>query len=312
MFKQLLVPLDGSQLAEAALPVAAYLAPQFGASVCLVHIIEKNAPKEIHGERHLTDEEEAHTYLEGVAKRAFPPGLSVKRHVHTTETSNVASSIVEHVGELASDLIVMCTHGHGGLRSLVFGTIAQQIIAVGVCPVLLIHPKGAGEAPALCCQNILIPLDGNPEHEHVIPIAAELAPIFSAAVHLVTAVHTRGTLSGERAATSRLLPGTTSALLDLAYQRAGDRLKRPMALLQHAGVSVTTHIQRGDPAQVIARTAEEIKADLIVLGTHGKAGMEAFWEGSITPQIARQTQVPMLLVRVRAAGQGQEDAQSKG
>jgi nucleotide-binding universal stress UspA family protein len=121
----------------------------------------------------------------------------------------------------------------------------------------------------------------------------------------VTAVHTRGTLSGERAAMSRLLPGTTSALLDLAYQRAGDRLQRPTALLQHAGVSVTTHIQRGDPAQVIARTAEEIKADLIVLGTHGKAGMEAFWEGSITPQIARQTQVPMLLVRVHVAGPDQ-------
>jgi nucleotide-binding universal stress UspA family protein len=303
MFKHLLVPLDGSQLAEAALPAAAYLAPILGASVRLVHIIEKNAPKEVHGERHLTNDDEACTYLEDVAERAFPPEVSVECHVHSTETSNVASSIVEHVGELASDLIVMCTHGHGGLHSWVFGTIAQQVIAVGPCPVLLIQPKDDEPSLAFTCQNILVPLDGNPDHEQVVPIVAELAPIFSAAVHLVTAVHTRGTLSGERAATSRLLPGTTSALLDLTYERAGERLKRSTALLHDAGLSVTAHVERGDPAQAIARTAEEIKADLIVLGTHGKAGMEAFWEGSITPQIARQTHVPMLLVRVRTAKQ---------
>jgi len=206
---------------------------------------------------------------------------------------------VDHVGELASDLIIMCTHGRGGLRSWVFGSIAQQVIAVGACPVLLIRPKDAETPPAFICQNILIPLDGNPDHEQVIPIAASLASIFSAAVHLVTAVHTRDTLSGERAALSTLLPSTTSALLDLAHQSAGDYLQHPMTLLQNAGISVTAHAQRGEPAQIIARTAEEIKADLIVLGTHGKAGMDAFWEGSITPKIARQTPVPMLLVRVR-------------
>ncbi len=71
MFKQLLVPLDGSRLAEAALPAAPYLAHILNASVKLVHIIEKNAPKEIHGDRHLTDNEEARTYLEDVAKHAL-------------------------------------------------------------------------------------------------------------------------------------------------------------------------------------------------------------------------------------------------
>jgi nucleotide-binding universal stress UspA family protein len=306
MFKQLLVPLDGSRPAESVLPAAAYLAPLLNASVKLVHIIEKNAPKEVHGERHLTDDGEARAYLEDVAKRAFPPEVPVERHVHTTETSNVASSIVEHVGEFASDLILMCTHGHGGLHSWIVGTIAQQVIAMGTCPVLLIQPQDDETPPICACRNILIPLDGNPDHEQVIPLAAEFASLSSAVVHLVTAVHTRGTLSGERAATSRLLPGTTSALLDLTYQHAGDRLNRSVSLLKNAGVSVTTHIERGDPAQVIARMAKDIEADMIVLGTHGKAGMEAFWEGSITPQIARQTQVPMLLVRVRTEGQDQE------
>ena len=59
MFKHLLVPLDGSPLAEAALPAAAYLAQKLGASVTLLHVIEQDAPQEIHGERHLTDPDEA-------------------------------------------------------------------------------------------------------------------------------------------------------------------------------------------------------------------------------------------------------------
>ena len=59
MFKHILVPLDGSMLAQAALPAAAYLSGKFNASVTLVHIIEKNAPREIHGQPHLRDAAEA-------------------------------------------------------------------------------------------------------------------------------------------------------------------------------------------------------------------------------------------------------------
>ena len=86
MFKHLLVPLDGSQLAEAALPAAAYLAQKLDATVTLVHIIEHDAPAEVHGERHLTNADEANAYLTEVARRAFPPG------VHTSSTSTRSRS----------------------------------------------------------------------------------------------------------------------------------------------------------------------------------------------------------------------------
>jgi len=301
MFKRLLVPLDGSPLAEAVLPAAAYLAGTLGASVMLIHVVEKNAPKEVHGYRHLTDEDEACAYLEETAQRAFPPGVAVECHVHATETSSVTRSIVEHVGEFGSDLIVMCTHGRGDIRSWVFGSNAQQVIAAGPCPVLLIQPRESGAAPDFICRRILIPLDGNPDHEQVLPVAAECAAAFGAAVDLVTAVATRASLSGERAAISTLLPSATSALLDLMGEGAADYLKGPMAQLAGAGLSVTAHFGRGDPAQVVAAVAQEIGADLIVLATHGTPGMKAFWEGSLTPKVARQTPVPLLLVRVHEA-----------
>ena len=73
MFKHILLPLDGSQLAEAALPVVVYLADKLKAQVTLLHIIEKNAPASVHGQRHLTNEAEACQYLQEVAEKAFPP-----------------------------------------------------------------------------------------------------------------------------------------------------------------------------------------------------------------------------------------------
>jgi nucleotide-binding universal stress UspA family protein len=297
MFRHLLVPLDGSHLAEAALPPAITLAHLLQAPVTLFHVIERHAPKEVHGERHLTDSEEARTYLEEVAAR-FPPDIHVESHVHTSEVSDVARSIVEHVGELESDLIVMCTHGRGGLRSWLFGSIAQQVLSLGTSPVLLVQPDTAGIAPPFRCRRLLIPLDGDPEHEQGLPVAATLAQVCQAALHLVMVIPTRDTLSGEQASTARLLPSTMSALLDMSQQGAEEYLHRHVTQLQAGGLPVTASVRRGAPAVIIAQTAQEAETDLIVLGTHGKAGMDAFWSGSVTPQIFSRARLPLLLVRV--------------
>jgi nucleotide-binding universal stress UspA family protein len=300
-FKHLLVPLDGSHLAEAALPPAISLAHLLQAPVTLVHVIERHAPEEVHGERHLTDSDEARTYLEEVAAR-FPPDIHVESHVHTSEVSDVARSIVEHVGELDSDLIVMCTHGRGGLRSWLFGSIAQQVLSLGTSPVLLVQPDKSDITSPFKCRRLLIPLDGDPEHEQGLPVAASLAQVCQAALHLLMVIPTRDTLSGERASTARLLPSTMSALLDMTEQGAEEYLQRHVKQLQAAGLPVTASVRRGAPAVVIARTAQETETDLIVLGTHGKAGMDAFWSGSVTPQVFSRARLPLLLVRVHKSG----------
>jgi len=303
MFEHLLVPLDGSRLAEAALPAAATLAQTLGAGVTLVHVVERDAPQAIHGERHLTGPDEACAYLAEVAGRAFPkePGVHVEQHVHSAEVSDVARSIVEHVSELGPDLIVMCAHGWGGLRSRLFGSIAQQIIGLGTTPVLLIQPTRGKAAPTFACRRLLVPLDGSPEHEQGLPVAIGLAQASAAALHLLVVVHTLSTLPGEQAAAGRLLPGATSALLDLRQQEAEEYLRRQAAAVQAAGLTVTAESRRGDPAKGIARTAKRVNADVIVLGTHGKSGMDAFWSNSVAPQVSSLSRVPVLLVPVREA-----------
>src|SRR5438105_182215 len=168
-----MVPLDGSHLAESALPAAAFLAQLFHASVTLIHLIERNATPAVHSDRHLTEPDEAQKYLQEVAQRAFAPGVAVERHVHTAEVSDVARSLVEHAAELKADLIVMCTHGRSGLRDLLFGSIAQQVVGLGRTPVLLVRPTPTGEAPPFACRLVLLPLDGDPAHEAALPVAQE-------------------------------------------------------------------------------------------------------------------------------------------
>lgn len=302
LFQHLIVLLDGSRLAEAALPPTVYLAKTLGAKVTLVHVIERNPPERIHGEHHLSNPEEALAYLRGVATRAFPADLEVKQHVHTHAVHDVAKSIAEHAGELDSDLIVMCTHGRGGLRDWILGSMAQQVIGQGSTPVFLIHPSREGGSPEFKCEKILVSLDADPEHENGLVISKTLALAFHASLHLVMVVHTRSTLSGERAVSARMLPGTTSVLLDLKEKEAADYLARHLSELETLGLSATAEVQRGDPAKVLLQVSENIQADVIVLGTHGKTGLEAFWSGSITPKLSSHSLSPLLLVPVHKQG----------
>ena len=211
-FAHLLAPLDGSRLAETALPATAYLARVFHSTVTLIHLIERNAPPVVHSERHLTDPAEAEAYLEEVYRRFFPAGMPVARHVHTTEVSDVARSLVGHAAELDTHLILMCTHGRGGLRDWLSGSIAQQVVALGATPVLLIRPAATGEAPAFACRVILAPLDGDPTHEEGLPVAVDLARACEAALHLVLVIPTVGSLKGEKAVTAKLMSAFGAAI----------------------------------------------------------------------------------------------------
>ena len=294
MIKHILVPLDGSHMAELALPTAALLSQKLDTAVTLIHVIEHNAPQSVHGDRHLTNEREAKEYLAQTARTYFPGGSRIVCHVHTEEVQNVAGSIVGHIGEFAPDLIVMCAHGNSGVRDFMVGNIAQQVIAHGRIPVLLLRPDKLGGSPVI--NRILVALDGIPEHETGLPLVAGLAAAFSARLHLVQVVPTLTTLSGNQAASSRLLPGTTTIMLEIAESEAEAHLAEHVAEWQAAGLQVVAEVRRGDPAPQVVAAAKD--SDLIVVGTHGKAGMQAFWSGSVGSKIITQTHLPILLIPV--------------
>jgi nucleotide-binding universal stress UspA family protein len=292
MFKHILVPLDGSKLSEASLAPAAYLAQRLKSPVTLLHIIEQDAPAEVHKERHLTQPDEAEAYLKEAA-RAFPAGVEVETHVHTMPVADVVRSIVEHATtEFQPDLIVMCTHGRGGMRDVLFGNIAQQVVARTTTPLLLIKLA----APDFKLGKILVPLDPDSAHDDSLPLAESFAKFFDAQLHLLSVIPTFATLGGEQAAISTLMPATTQALLDLKEETAQHDLRAHVDELRDADLHAVAQTLRGDPASTIVTIAEGSGIDMIILSTHGKAGMGAFWARSVAPKVAQSTKTPLLLM----------------
>ncbi len=219
------------------------------------------------------------------------------QHVHTAEVADVARSIVEHAGEFAPDLIVMCAHGRRGFRDILVGSIAQQVIAGGSTPVLLIQPRDTTPVP-FTCNAILVPMDANPEHAQGLRIAGELAKACSTSIELLTVVPTLGTLAGTQAATGRMLPGAMSALLDMNVQEAENYLEGQAKQYTGYNIPISLTVLRGDPVASIIDFAKQIQAGMIVLGTHGKSGTQAFWEGSVAPKLTTGTLIPLLFVPV--------------
>jgi len=295
MFKNILLPLDESQLAEAAIPYTLEACKHFGSNVTLLHVIEKDAPTEVHGQHHLTNEKEAGEYLTSIKEKHFPNCDRLKTHVHTEEVSQVSQSIVQHSDEFSPDLIVLCAHGQGGLRDIVAGSIAQQVIANGNVPVLVIHPDEQFDG----IKNLLIALDGDPDHDKALDAAVEFTKKFNAELRLVRIVPTYSTLSGEQAALGTMLPGTTQTYLDVMEDEAVEYLQHLLDGICGKGINCEAEVQRGDPAQEVVKSAITSNADLIILGTHGKSGLNAFWSGSVAPKIIAKTKKAVLLYPVR-------------
>jgi nucleotide-binding universal stress UspA family protein len=308
----ILVPLDGSALAEAVLPAAAAMAAGFGGRIVLLHIVEERAPETIHGQPHLTEGDRAQAYLDEVARRPIFQGHAVEVHVHLPKAGDVAESIVAHTQELGADLVVLSTHGKGGLRSLLFGSIAMRVLQRGTTPILLVNPAAAGDAPRFLCRTILVPLDGTPAHEPALAVAATLGRAWRAALRLVIVVPTVGTLSGDEAAAGLFMPLTKRALLNLAERGADEYVQRLAEKLTVEGVSSRGYVSRGEPAASVVEAANRVGADLVVVASHAKGALDAFWSGSLTPKLIETLGRPLLLVRAATedAARASADASS--
>ncbi len=301
MFKHLLVPLDGSRLAEAALPAAAALAGRLGARLTLLHVLERGAPETVHGEPHLTRSENAEAYLQGVARGLAAQGITAESVVDR-EQEDVARTIAVRAAAQGADLIVICTHGHGGLRGLLFGRVAQQVLGSGTIPVLLIHPA-AGEQPPFACQRILVPLDGTGPSETALPVATAIGRACGGDLLLIHVVPTLMTMPAERAAAAQLMPTAAAAMLDAEAERAARYLEGLCERLAGQGVAAQALVERGEAVQALLAAAAEHHPDLVVMATHGRSGMAAVWTGSVAARFLPHYPAPVLLVRAPLEGQ---------
>jgi nucleotide-binding universal stress UspA family protein len=294
--KRLLVPLDGSRLAEAALPMTARLAAACGAAITLLHVIERDAPSRVHGERHLADRADADVYLAEIARLWTGDGPPVEFHVHEAPVGDVARSIAVHAEERASDLVVLSTHGAGGIRDALWGSVAQRVFQLSRRPILLVRAHWVIQL--FTPRTIMVPLDGTAAAEAALPLATTLADATDVHLRLVMVVPTLETAAGEQQPQATFLPATTRALLEAEHTRAVAYLEHLAASIRSTGVPAFAEVRRGAPVAELAADTVEHADGLVVAATHGRAGLQAVWSPSVAASLLRRTGAPVLLVPI--------------
>jgi nucleotide-binding universal stress UspA family protein len=309
MFEHILVALDGSKAAEAALGPAAALAGKLGSSLILLHVIERKPPKRVHGEAHLSAPAEASAYLERIAAELSAQGpargLAIRTHVHEgSAQSGLAATLAAHAGELDFDLAVMAVHGSSGLAERLSASLPLRVAASfgdlsrgdeGAS--VLVLREGSAASRALP-SRVVVPLDGKPEHEASLAKAAFLAKALGLPIKLVTAVPRHGAeWGGAGSALALLSPALSGAQLEYSAKAAREYLEAIAARLRAEGLSVETGIERGRPVRSLIKALAP-KADLVVLSTHRRLGIDASLDGCFAASFAASYPGMSLIVPV--------------
>ena len=309
MFGSILVPLDGSPLAERALAYAALLARRSGARLILVRGVPDAVEADV--DEIAADAQvvaEAEVYLTGLADQLEEQQISTESVVagvggHLT-ADEVATWIVEECRRRQVGLVVLSTHGHSGLGRRVYGSVAEAVLVRTTLPVFLVRAWAAEEPVAIDDHpRLLVPLDGSAFAEQALPLATALADALVGEVVVVYAVPRPELVFGP----DQLVAGFLDDEQRRLESEARDYLGALAARLAAQGRRVQTEVRVGDPAAVIDATGRELGVAVIVMATHGRSGLLRLVFGSVAAAVVRQATVPILLIRP----QGREGAAAR-
>lgn len=292
--ERILVPLDGSALAEAVLAPAGELATLLDAELVLLHVVERGAPTQVHGQPHLHHAGDAGRYLHGVAEALRQRGVRAVTHVHEPAIGDVAESIAQHAAELAVGLILLCTHGSGGLRGLLLGSIAQQTLRLTTRPVLVVRPGGPPDV--LAGDRWVVALDPVVHGPGALPLTTLLARKCGAQLHLLTVVPTRTRLPAERAVHAIFSPSATADVLEMEAEDARRYMEALSETLRGEGLEASTELRRGSATRETLDVLSSRGAALLVIATHGRAGVTGVLSGSFAAAVVPRVSIPVLLV----------------
>lgn len=271
-----LVPLDGSPLSEAAMPVAAQVARDHEAEVVLVEVLEGQGTPGSEMEA----EHKADVYLRRMADRLRDRGLVRVRT--TIWHGEAAQAIANAVTRERVDLVVMSTHGRSGLDRLRFGSVAESVVRKAPVPALLVRDVATWTRGGI--DRILVPLDWSVASEGVLPIVSCLAGPFDFEVQLLHVVEN-----------VRPFPDSPATDKAVYYQEAEAYLAQVAAPLEARGVRVIRSVRHGFAAEVIPAVAAESKSGLVAMSTHGRSGLGRLFLGSVSERVLRSVSVPVLL-----------------
>ncbi|WP_226023832.1 universal stress protein [Halomicrobium salinisoli] len=285
MYDTILVPTDGSEPADAAIEMALALADRFDASLRAINVVEfARLSKEVEGETSRRITELAEPILASITERAADRGVSVSTDIVET-TDAVHRAIVDDADDHDADLVVMGTHGRTGLDRIALGSVTERTLRVSPVPVLTVSDDASAD-PGL--DSVLVATDGsdgaNAAADHAIALCAATGAALRV-VHVVNLTPLWGS-----AGSAAIL----DALEEFGQRAVDDVIRRAEA----AGVrSTEASVLSGTPARGIVDDADDHDVDLIVMGTHGRTGLDRYLLGSVTEHVVRLSDRPVLTLR---------------
>lgn len=283
MLSRIVVPLDGSPLAEEILPHLRRILRQVDAEVVLVRTANP-APLAVPPTAVDVTVGEAWSYLGRIAAELTEQGLRARARV---DLGPAGAQIARAAEAERASLIAMTTRGRTGAGRAFLGSVAEEVVRRAAVPVLVVRVPDLPSPPAVSevpepIRRVLVPVDGSDRSLHAFTPAAEMCRLFDGRLHFV-----------------RVLGRDDQAERAQAQAQLGALEERSRAL----GIEAVSTVTEGDPAERILELARVHKADVVAMATHGRRGLARLLMGSVTEAVLRRSEVPLLVVRSAEAAE---------
>jgi nucleotide-binding universal stress UspA family protein len=287
MYEKIIVPLDGSKLAEQVLPFVHRLAEADDIPIELFTVTDPDARPPF------WPAEPDESYLKEVSQKYF----AASRHIAiAVEIGKPADVIADLAKDDPGCLIAMSTHGMSGMRRWLLGSVASKVVQTATNPLLLIRPvEGVNPSTPVDLKTIFVPLDGSALAEKVLPQVIDLAGSMKLEVHLIRVytlpvnafVVTDGVIAQGPAPFRQELRNEAETYLD----------GKAAQLRAHGVEQIMTSALEGDPASEINDIARNTANNLVAMSTHGRSGISRWVLGSVAEKVVQHSRDPVLLIR---------------
>lgn len=283
MYSKILVPLDGSSLAEQILPYARFWAEAYGIPVELMRVEDPDIWRPL----------PSPDYIKEISTLYLPPSQKTQS---VEQVGKPAEMIIERAKTDPACLIAMATHGLSGIRRWLLGSVASKVAHTTTNPLLIIRPvEGQNPARRIELNTVVVPLDGSALAEKILPHVVTLARKMNLEVHLVRVY---------------ALPADAYVVGDGVFMQAVTQQRETMQseaesyldgktqALRAEGLDrvVSTAIQ-GDPAGEIIDLGCNTPKNLIAMSSHGSSGVGRWLLGSVTERVIHHSRDPVLVIR---------------
>ena len=301
MTKSIVVPLDGSPLGATALPVAASLARHVGAEIHLLHVHPQ--PVALHGAppydlRFDVDMERqmGRELQETAAALRAATGLTVTT---TLLEGSTEETLLERIAAERPWLVVMSSHGYGGIQRVWHGSVADALVRHAAVPVLIAPrtrdvPPQRPTAMAPPFRSVLLPLDGSALAEEIVEFAAALGEPGHTTFSLLRVVVPTPMFATPEPA-PRPVTADDHEIKRLEREALAQFERTAFMLKQRGFFAVPRVVVHSQPAEAILEFAAEHPVDLIALSTHGHGGFSRAILGSVADKVMRDADVAVLL-----------------